>query len=107
MVNALLLIITRHDTILLFIKLLLLYAKKQKMRMRRLTLLLSFSLLCLLAIQIWLYSFTSYVETRVVPTTATISKTTLLIMITSHSGDYSRRSVVRETYLSFEDRYNY
>eukprot|EP00026_Physarum_polycephalum_P012189 Phypoly_transcript_12468.p1 GENE.Phypoly_transcript_12468~~Phypoly_transcript_12468.p1 ORF type:complete len:307 (+),score=31.80 Phypoly_transcript_12468:201-1121(+) len=61
------------------------------------------ALLLVLANQLWLSTLTQ--DLPPIPISHdTREKVELLLMVTSHAGDAKRRSIMRETYLSFTDR---
>jgi hypothetical protein len=62
------------------------------------------ALLCLGANQLWLSSLIQGIAP--IPLSHNVkSKVTLLLMVTTHTADTLRRNIMRETYLSFPDRY--
>lgn len=65
--------------------------------------LLVVAVICIIANQVWLSSFTTALEP--IPISLVKQNVTLLLMVTTYAGDYTRRSIMRETYLSFTDRY--
>jgi hypothetical protein len=63
--------------------------------------LLSIAILVVIGNQIYLSRFT--VDIAPIPLSFVKPNVTLLLMVTSYAGDYTRRNVLRETYLSFAD----